>query len=80
MIKQANYQCHIKDFTVKNEIIINIWNLVSDWPTRALNDKKHKSFRILQQSHFFYKFNVFFEWYIIDIFYVSDFTRVTSSK
>ena len=30
MIKQANHWCHIKNFAVENEIMINIWNLVSD--------------------------------------------------
>ena len=30
MIKQANCQCHIENFAVENEIIINIWNFVSN--------------------------------------------------
>ena len=52
----------------------------SDQPTRILNDKKHKSFRILQQFHFFYKLNILSKWYATDIFYVSNLTRATDSK
>ena len=80
IIKQANCWYHVKNFAVKNEVIINIWNLVSDQSIRTLNDKKCEFFKILQQFHSFYKFNIFSEWYIIDIFYVNDFIRVTDSK
>ena len=80
MIQQANCQCHIKDFAVGNEVMINIWNLVSDWSMRALNNKRCKPFRILQQFHFFYKLNVLSKWYTTDIFHISDFTRVTDLK
>ena len=80
MIKQTNYWCHMKNFVVKNEVMINIWNLVSNWPMRALNNKRCKSFRILQQFHFFYKFNIFSEWYITDTFYISNFTKATDSR
>ena len=48
MIKQANYWCCIKDFVIENEIMINTQNLVSDWPMRALNDRRCGPFRILQ--------------------------------
>ena len=71
---------YLKNFAVENEVIINIWNFVSDWFIRALNDKKCESFRILQQFHFFYKFNVFSEWYTTDIFHVSNFTKAINSK
>ena len=60
--------------------MVNTQNLVSDWSTRALNDKKCEFFRILQQFHFSYKFNVFSEWYTTDIFHVSDFTRAADPK
>ena len=60
--------------------MINIWNLVSDWSTRALNNKKCESFRILQQFYSFYKLDVPSEWYITDIFHASDLIRVTDSK
>ena len=80
MVRQANYWYHLEDFAVGDEVIINIWNFVSDWSTRALNDKKHKSFRILQQFHFFYKLDVFSEWYATDIFHVSNLIRVTDPK
>ena len=45
-----------------------------------MNDKKHESFRILQQFHFFYKFNIFSKWYTTDIFYISNFTKIADSK
>ena len=80
MIRQVNCQCCLKNFAVENEVMINIWNLVSNWPTRTLNDKRHKPFRILQQFHFFYKLNVSFEWYVTDIFHVSDLIRAINPK
>ena len=80
IIRQVNCWHHLKNFTVENEIIINIQNFVSDWPIRALNDRRHKPFRILQQFHFFYKFDISSEWYTIDTFHTSNFTRVTDSK
>lgn len=75
-----NCWCHIKNFAVKNKVIINTQNLVSNWSTRALNDKKCESFRILQQFHFFYKLDVSSEWYATDIFHASNLTRATDSK
>ena len=57
MIRQLNHQHHLKDFAVENEVIINTQNLVSDQSTRTLNDKRHESFRILQQFHSPYKLN-----------------------
>ena len=30
MIKQTNYWCHLKNFAVENEVMINIWNFVSN--------------------------------------------------
>ena len=80
MVKQANCWCCLKNFAVDDEVMIIIWNLVSDWPIRALNDKKCEPFRILQQFHSFYKLNVSSEWYTTDIFYASDFTRTADSK
>ena len=80
MIRQANYWYHIKNFVIKNEVIINIWNFVNDWFIKALNDKKCEPFKILQQFHFFYKFNILSEWYTIDIFYINDLTRAADSK
>ena len=47
---------------------------------RTLNNKKCESFKILQQFHFFYKFNVFSEWYITDIFYISNFIKTIDLK
>ena len=58
MIRQANHWCCLKNFVIKNEIMINIQNLVSNQLTKTLNNKKYESFRILQQFHFFYKFNI----------------------
>ena len=55
MIRQVNHQCHLKDFAVENEVMVNIWNFVSNQPTKTLNDKRCGSFRILQQFHSFYK-------------------------
>ena len=80
IIKQANHQCHIKDFALKNEIIINTQNFISNQFTKTLNDKRYKLFRILQQFHFFYKLNVSSEWYTIDIFYANDLTKATDPK
>ena len=80
IIKQINHQHHLKDFAVENEIIINIQNFVRNQFIKILNNKKYKSFRILQQFHFFYKFNIFPKWYTTDIFHVSDFIRVINSK
>ena len=80
MIRQVNCWHHLKNLAVGNEVIVNIWNFVSDWSTKALDDKRCESFRILQQFHFFYKFDVFSEWYITDIFHASDFIRATDSK
>ena len=65
---------------IENEIIINIWNFVSDWPTRALDDKRHEPFRILQQFHFFYKLDILSEWYATDIFHASNLIRAADSK
>ena len=48
MIRQANHWCHLKNFTVEDEIMINTQNFVSNWFTRALNDKRCEPFRILQ--------------------------------
>ena len=80
MVKQANHWCHIKDFVIENEVIVNTWNLVSDQSTRVLDDKKCESFRILQQFHFFYKLDISSEWYVTDIFHVSDFTKAADLK
>ena len=80
MIRQMNCQHHLKNFAVKNEVIINIQNLVSNQSTRALNDKKYELFRILQQFHFFYKLNILSEWYITDIFHASNLTRAIDPK
>ena len=80
MVRQTNHWCCIKNFTVENEIIINIWNLVSNWPTKALNDKRCEPFRILQQFHFFYKLNISSEWYVTDIFHISNLTKTVDSK
>ena len=65
---------------IENEVMINIWNFVSDQFTKVLNDKKCEPFRILKQFHFFYKFDIFSEWYITDIFHINDFTKVADSK
>ena len=80
MVRQMNCWHCLENFAVGDEVIINIWNFVSNWPTRALNDKKCELFRILQQFHFFYKFNVPPEWYATDIFYASDLIRATDPK
>ena len=80
IIKQANYWHHIKNFMIEDEIMINIWNLVSNQSTRTLNDKKCELFKILQQFHFFYNLDISSEWYAIDIFYASDFTKTTDLK
>ena len=80
IIRQVNHQHHIKNFAIENEIIVNTQNLVSDQLIKALNDKRHKSFRILQQFYSFYKFDIFSEWYITDIFYVSNLTKAADSK
>ena len=80
MIKQANCQHHIKNFAVGNKVIINTQNLVSNQSMRTLDDKRCEPFRILQQFHFFYKLDVPPEWYTIDIFHVSNFTRATNSR
>ena len=58
IIKQANCWCHMENFVVENEVIINTWNFVSDQSTRALNDKRCEPFRILQQFHSSYKLDV----------------------
>ena len=58
MIRQANHQHYIKNFIIEDEVMINIQNLVSNQFTKALNDKRYKPFRILQQFHFFYKLNI----------------------
>ena len=58
MIKQANHQCHRENFVIEDEVIINIQNFVSNQPIKALNDKKHKPFKILKQFHFSYKLNI----------------------
>ena len=80
MIKQANCWCHIKNFVIENEVMINIWNFVSNQSIKVLNNKRCKPFRILQQFHFFYKLNVSSEWYATDIFHVSDLTKVTDLR
>ena len=80
IIKQANCWCCVENFVIKNEVMINIWNFISNWLMRALNDKRCEPFRILQQFHFFYKLNVSSEWYITDIFHINDFMRVTDSR
>ena len=80
MVRQVNCQHCMKNFVIENEVMINTQNLVSDQSTRTLNDKRCELFRILQQFHFFYKFDIPFKWYVIDIFHVSDFIRVVNSK
>ena len=80
MIRQANCWCCVEDFVIEDEVMINTWNLVSDWFTRALDDKRCGPFRILQQFHFFYKFNVPPEWYAMNIFHASNLTRAADSK
>ena len=80
MIKQANHWHHIKNFVIENEVMINIWNLVSNQSTRTLDDKKCGTFRILQWFHSFYKFNVSSKWYTTDTFHTSNFTRVINSR
>ena len=80
IIRQANCQHYRKNFVIENEIMINIWNFINDWFTKALNDKKCEPFRILKQFHFSYKFNVFSEWYITDIFYVNNLIKAVDSK
>ena len=80
MIKQANHWCCIKDFIIENKVMINIQNFISNQSIKILNDKRYKSFRILQQFHFFYKLDIPSEWYIIDIFYISNFIKITDSK
>ena len=80
MIKQANCQCHMKNFAVGDEVMINIQNLVSDQLTKALNNKRCESFRILQQFHFFYKLDILSKWYATDIFHVSNLTKATDPR
>ena len=80
IIKQVNCWCCLENFTVENEIIINTQNLISDWSTKTLDDKRYKLFRILQQFHFFYKLDISFEWYTTNIFHVSNLTRATKPK
>ena len=75
MIRQTNCWCCRENFMIKDEIMVNTQNFVNDWFTRALNDKKHESFRILKQFHFFYKLDVPSEWYVMDIFHASDLIR-----
>ena len=70
----------MKDFAVEDEVMINTQNLVSNQPTKALNDKRYKPFRILQQFHFFYKFNIPSEWYATDIFHVSNLIKAANPK
>ena len=70
----------MKNFIIKNKVMINTQNLISDWSTRALNDKRHEPFRILQQFHFSYKLDVLSEWYATDIFHVSDLIRAADPK
>ena len=70
----------MKNFAIEDKVIINTQNLVSNQSSKTLNDKKHELFRILQQFHFFYKLNIPSEWYVIDIFHVSDFTKAADSK
>ena len=65
---------------IEDEIMINIQNFVNDWFTKALNDKRHESFRILKQFHFFYKFDISSEWYTTDIFYANNLIKVADSK
>ena len=45
-----------------------------------MNDKRCKFFKILQQFHFFYKFDILSKWYTTDIFYISNFIRAADSK
>ena len=80
MIRQANCQHCMKDFAVGDEVMINTWNLVSDQPTRALNDKRCGPFRILQQFHSFYKLDVPPGWYATDTFHASNLTRAADPK
>ena len=80
MIKQVNCWCCIKDFVIEDEVMVNIWNLVSNWSIKALNNKRCEPFRILQQFHFFYKLNMLSKWYTTDIFHINNFTRVINSK
>ena len=40
----------------------------------------YEFFRILQQFHSFYKLNILSEWYITDIFHISNFIKATDSK
>ena len=80
MVRQMNHQHHLENFAVEDKIMINIWNLVSDQPTRALNDKRCGPFRILQQFHSFYKLNVPPEWYATDTFHASNLTKATDPK
>ena len=65
---------------IEDEIMINIWNLISNQFTKVLNDKKCKFFRILQQFHFFYKFDIPSKWYAMNIFHTSNLTRAANSK
>ena len=58
IIRQANHQHCVKDFVIEDEVMINIQNLVSNQSTRALNDKRCESFRILQQFHSSYKLDI----------------------
>ena len=80
MVRQANCQHCVEDFVVEDEVMINIWNFVSDQPTKALDDKKCGPFRILQQFHFFYKLDIPPKWYIMDTFHASDLTRAADPK
>ena len=80
MIKQINHWYCVKDFVVQDEVMVNTQNLVSNQSTKALNDKKHRPFRILQQFHFFYKLDVSSEWYATDTFHTSDLMRATDSR
>ena len=80
MIRQTNHQHHIKNFAVEDEVMINIWNLVSNQSTRALDDKRCGPFRILQQFHSSYKLDIPPEWYTTDIFHASNLTRAANPK
>ena len=47
IIKQANHWYCVENFVIEDEVMINIWNLVSDQLIRALNDRRCESFKIL---------------------------------
>ena len=70
----------MKNFAVGDEIMVNTQNLVSNQPTRALDDRRCGPFRILQQFHSFYKLNIPSEWYATDTFHASNLTRATDPR